>query len=54
MTFAQLPKNANLYICNALMHVRPVLAIEKRKFPRSLPKEDLLRQAIAQSLQGNQ
>ena len=47
-TIEQLPKSANVYICNALTHVRPVIAIDQRHFQRCQQKENLLQQTITQ------
>lgn len=49
----QVPSSANVYICNALTHIRPVLSIDETYFSRSMQREELLQQAIAQALQGN-
>jgi len=42
----QLPPTAHVYICNALTHVRPVVAIDQRHFSRSKEVEYELKQII--------
>jgi len=49
-TIEQVPKSANVYICNALTHVRPVISIDQCHFQRCGQKEKLLQQTIAQVL----
>lgn len=46
MTIDQLPPNANLYICNALTHVRPVLSIDDKSFPQNKQWENLMQDTI--------
>jgi branched-subunit amino acid aminotransferase/4-amino-4-deoxychorismate lyase len=50
MTVQQLSPEASLYICNALMHVRPVTAIGHDSFERHQGREALLQQAVDQAL----
>lgn len=52
-TIDEIPSNASVYICNSVTHIRPVLSIDNRCFPRNRPVEDLLQQATVQALQGN-
>lgn len=48
---AHLPAEASLYISNCLMHVRPVVRVEKSSFPRNCEGEALLQDAISRALQ---
>lgn len=52
-TVDQIPSSANVYICNALTHIRPVISIEQASFSRNLQEEERLCQATARALQGN-
>jgi 4-amino-4-deoxychorismate lyase len=50
-TVQQLLSGASLYICNALMHVRPVTAVGDDSFERNPQTEALLQQAVNQALE---
>ena len=42
----QIPSDANLFICNVLTHIRPVISIDGRPFPRNPTLEQHLAAAI--------
>lgn len=48
-----IPSDANVYMCNAVTHIRPVLSIDHQIFPRSQQTEELLLRATVRALQGN-
>lgn len=54
MTLDQLMPGSSLYMCNALMHIRPVIAIENQSYPRNLMWEASLKQAIKQALKDDE
>jgi branched-subunit amino acid aminotransferase/4-amino-4-deoxychorismate lyase len=49
-TFDQIPTTANMYICNALTHVRPVIEIDHCHFARNQEREQILQKAISAAL----
>ncbi|WP_068468700.1 aminotransferase class IV [Candidatus Protochlamydia phocaeensis] len=46
-----IPSDAVVYLCNALTHIRPVIAIGERSFGRLSQTENRLQQAIFEALQ---
>jgi len=50
VTIDQVPSSANIYLCNALTHIRPVLSIENTNFSRNESVENNLRSAIAHAI----
>lgn len=48
---AQIPPRASVYISNCLMHVRPVVRVERILFQRNPDGEALLQEAISRALQ---
>lgn len=52
-TIDEIPSHASVYVCNSIIHIRPVLSIDQTLFPRNYEMENLLLQAIVQALQGN-
>lgn len=46
-TLAYLPDTAHVYICNALIHCKPVIAIQEREFERNIEIERKLENAIS-------
>jgi 4-amino-4-deoxychorismate lyase len=49
-TIDLLPSNANIYTCNALTHIRPVISIDHRSFQRNEQWEYLLQKATDEAL----
>lgn len=52
-TVDQIPSDACVYICNAIKHIQPVVAIGNRLFKRQILIENRLNQAFIQALQMN-
>lgn len=52
-TIHQIPPNANFYVCNALMHVRPVVSIDHVQFKRNPDWEKVLQNGIARALKAD-
>lgn len=46
----QLPATASVYLCNSLTHVRPVISIEQKSFPRNPHWENLMEMTMGKAL----
>jgi branched-subunit amino acid aminotransferase/4-amino-4-deoxychorismate lyase len=50
-TIDQISADASIYICNAMTHIRPVLSINDKIFPRNQQREILLQKATEKAIQ---
>lgn len=50
MKLNQLPAGTSFYLCNTLMHIRPVIAIEHQSYPRNFAWEASLQIAVKQAI----